>query len=96
MAFVDEKVERSPWHGLLHELSNGPLKAEHAVAHVDGFLEQVGDGAHSITGALAADRAAIRSASAEPLPDADAPASPNVPPKRAHPALVASWVFTIA
>ena len=36
----------------------------------------------SITGALAADRAAIRSASAEPLPDADAPASPNVPTPR--------------
>ena len=36
----------------------------------------------SITGALAADRAAIRSAGAEPLPDADAPASPNVPTPR--------------
>ena len=42
--FVDEKVESTPRHGLLYELSNHSLKAEHAVAHVDGFFEQVGDG----------------------------------------------------
>ena len=42
--FVDEKVESTTGHGLLHELSNDSLKAEHAVAHVDGFLEQVSDG----------------------------------------------------
>ena len=82
VSFVDEKVERTPWHGVLHELSNDFLKTEHAIAHVEGFFEQVGDAAHSITGALAADRAVIRSACAEPLPDADAPASPNVPTPR--------------
>ena len=42
--FVDEKVESTPGHGLLHELSNDPLKAEHAIAHVDGFFEQVSNG----------------------------------------------------
>ena len=42
--FVDEKAESTPGHGLLHELRDDPLKAEHAVAHIDGFFEQVGDG----------------------------------------------------
>ena len=71
----DEEIEE-----VLDTVYNTPTQVARKAA---AFALQISPAElHSITGALAADRAAIRSASAEPLPDADAPASPNVPTPR--------------
>ena len=41
MAAIDEEVEAILGHGALEHVGYHTLKAEHAVAHVDGILEQV-------------------------------------------------------
>ena len=73
-------VHGAPIEEVLDTVYNTPTQVARKAA---AFALQISPAElHSITGALAADRAAIRSASAEPLPDADAPASPNVPTPR--------------
>ena len=73
-------VHGAPIEEVLDTVYNTPTQVARKAA---AFALQISPAElRSITGALAADRAAIRSAGAEPLPDADAPASPNVPPPR--------------
>ncbi len=73
-------VHGAPIEEVLDTVYNTPTQVARKAA---AFALQISPAElHSITGALAADRAAIRSAGAEPLPDADAPASPNVPTPR--------------
>ena len=70
-------VHGAPIEEVLDTVYNTPTQVARKAA---AFALQISPAElRSITGALAADRAAIRSAGAEPLPDADAPASPNVP-----------------
>ena len=73
-------VHGAPIEEVLDTVYNTPTQVARKAA---AFALQISPAElRSITGALAADRAAIQSASAEPLPDADAPASPNVPTPR--------------
>ena len=73
-------VHGAPIEEVLDTVYNTPTQVARKAA---AFALQISPAElRSITGALAADRAAIRSAGAEPLPDADAPASPNVPTPR--------------
>ena len=73
-------VHGAPIEEVLDTVYNTPTQVARKAA---AFALQISPAElRSITGALAADRAAIRSAGAEPLPDADAPASPNVPSPR--------------